>query len=364
LLGRYDEAERAYEDASRHGFEPQPGLALLWLARGRTEAARAAVVRLLAETRIPAHRHRLLAAAVEIHLAATSSSRLAGGERAAGPGPPVQVFRLQATAAHAAGPARLETGDAAGALPYLRKAMQQWTELGCPYEAARAQVLIGRACATLGDADSSAKHLDLARRVFADQGTYARLWRSSMGPGARPTGSPAREVEVLRLVAAGKSNAQIAAALVLSERTVARHLSNIFTKIDVPSRTAAAAYAYEHGWAERRSVRIHPFRAEAGPKDAVEPERPRLAAQPAPAGEVPPVRAGHQHDRFHLARRTRAPRVPVFDGAGRASRVRPVAPPRRPRRAAVRASTAAVDSRRQTPCPGGGAGRQDGHDLA
>lgn len=250
LLGRYDEAESAYEDASRHGFEPQPGLALLWLARGRKEAARAAVLRLLAETQVPAHRHRLLAAAVEILLATGEPEPARGAAKELRD--LAQQFKcsaLQAMAAHAQGRLELETGDAAGALPYLRKAMQQWAELGCPYEAARAQALIGRACADLGDTDSSAKRLDSARRVFADLRTLPALEEVTRLSASKsmPAGLTPREVEVLRLVAAGRSNAQIAAALVLSERTVARHLSNIFTKIDVPSRTAAAAYAYEHG---------------------------------------------------------------------------------------------------------------------
>jgi ATP/maltotriose-dependent transcriptional regulator MalT len=250
LLGRYDEAEDAYETASGHGFEPQPGLALLWLARGRTEAARAAVLRLLAETELPAHRHRLLAAAVEILAAARELER--AREAALELHELAHAFRcssLQAMAAYAAGRVELETGDAAGSLPYLRKAVQLWTTLECPYETARAQVLVGRACAALGDTNSSTKQLDAARQVFEKLGTVPardEVARIS-SPKRAPDGLTAREVEVLRLVAAGKSNAQIAAALVLSERTVARHLSNIFAKIDVPSRTAAAAYAYERG---------------------------------------------------------------------------------------------------------------------
>jgi DNA-binding CsgD family transcriptional regulator len=250
VLGRYDEAERAYEDASQHGFEPQPGLALLWLARGRTEAARAAVQRLLAETQIPAHRHRLLAAAVEILLATGQPEHARGAANELRDlARQFKCSALQAMAAYAAGRLELATGDAAGALPYLRKAMQQWAALGCPYEAARTQVLIGRACAALGDTDSSTKHLESARRVFEELGTMPALEEITRlsAPKRTPDGLTPREVEVLRLVAAGRSNTQIAATLVLSERTVARHLSNIFAKIDVPSRTAAAAYAYEHG---------------------------------------------------------------------------------------------------------------------
>jgi DNA-binding NarL/FixJ family response regulator len=143
----------------------------------------------------------------------------------------------------------LEAGDPAGALPYLRKASQAWTALACPYETARTRVLVGRACAALADTGSSAKEFEAARRIFTELGTVPALEAvvRLCVPRRMPGALTGREVEVLRLVATGKSNAQIATALVLSERTVARHLSNIFTKIDVPSRTAAAAYAYEHG---------------------------------------------------------------------------------------------------------------------
>lgn len=248
ILGRYDEAEAAYEQSSAHGFEPQPGLALLWLARGRKDAARAAITRVLAETPIAVHRSRLLPAAVEILLDVgdTTSAREAARELQE----IADQFRctaLQAMAARAAGRVELESGDAAGALPYLRKAIHLWGTLEATYETASVRVLIARACASLGDAESSAQHYDAARDVFARLGAAPALADiADLRAPTKPGGLTAREVEVLRLVAAGRSNAQIATALVLSERTVARHLSNIFDKIDVPSRTAAAAYAYEH----------------------------------------------------------------------------------------------------------------------
>jgi DNA-binding CsgD family transcriptional regulator len=156
---------------------------------------------------------------------------------------------IAAMAGHALGRVELDGGDPAGALPYLRKSMQAWTALECPYEVARVRVLIGRACAALGDSDSSRTHLDAARRTFTALGAAPALDEIER-PTSRqphPGGLTDRELEVLRLVAAGKSNAQIAWALTLSEKTVARHLSNIFAKIDVQSRTAAAAYAFEHG---------------------------------------------------------------------------------------------------------------------
>ena len=252
LLGRYDEADEAYELASDNGFEPQPGLALLWLARGRKEAARAAVLRKLAETGIEAHRSRLLPSVVEVLLATgeIEKARDATGELQELAGR-FACTALQAMSGQAAGRLELETGDPAGALPYLRKALQLWTALQSPYEMARTRVLVGRACAALDDAESSAKAFDAARRAFAELRTAPALEElDRLGTPRRTTGGlTGREAEVLGLVAAGKSNAQIAKALGLSERTVARHMSNIFAKIDVPSRTAAAAYAYEHGLA-------------------------------------------------------------------------------------------------------------------
>ena len=158
---------------------------------------------------------------------------------------------LLAASAYASGLVELEAGDPGGALPYLRKAASLWAREQSPYDGARVRLLTARALTALGDAASAQQELEAARRVFEELAAAPavadvdRLLR----PDAAPDGLTAREVEVLRLVASGRSNAQIATELVLSEKTVARHLSNIFTKIDVGSRTAAAAYAYERGLA-------------------------------------------------------------------------------------------------------------------
>ena len=156
-----------------------------------------------------------------------------------------------ATAWAARGNARLRAGDARGALAALRQACTAWLDLDAPYEAARVRVLIGLACRELGDADAAVMELDLARDAFRRLGAAPDLARVEALSGkkspAAAGGLTAREVEVLRLLAAGKTNRAIAGALAISEKTVARHVSNIFTKLGLSSRSAATAYAYQHG---------------------------------------------------------------------------------------------------------------------
>jgi ATP/maltotriose-dependent transcriptional regulator MalT len=245
LRGEFAAAERAYEEATRFGWEPQPGLALLRLAQGRTDAAAAAIRRALLETADPLKRAGLLAAAVEIALAAgeREEARAACSEFEAVSGA-FESEMLAAMVAYAQGAVDLAGGDAASALPVLRRAWRAWQELDAPYEAARVRVLLAEACRALGDEDSAALELDAARAGFEALGAAPELAR--LGERAEVHGLSKREVEVLQLVAAGKSNKEIAAELVISEHTVARHLQNIFTKARVSSRTAAAAYAFEH----------------------------------------------------------------------------------------------------------------------
>ena len=250
LRGEYDAADAAYQRAGERGHDPQPGLALLWLARGSGDAAAAAVRRLLAEVGNPTQPCRLLPAAVDVLLAvgALDEARTAAVElddvaRKVG------SVSLLALAAYASAAVELASGDPAGAMPYLRKARQLWARADSPYESARVRLLTGRALAALGDQESARQEVTAAREAFLTLGAApaAEEAEQLLRPAALPAGLTAREVEVLRLVAAGHSNTQIAADLVLSEKTVARHLSNIFGKLDVGSRTAAAAYAFEHG---------------------------------------------------------------------------------------------------------------------
>jgi DNA-binding NarL/FixJ family response regulator len=153
-------------------------------------------------------------------------------------------------AAHARGTVALTDGDVGESLVALRHAWQVWRELEAPYEAARARELVGLACRALGDDDAAAVELEAARDAFAALGAVPDLARvDALAPGAGPAdahGLTARELEVLRLVAAGKSNREIASMLVISEHTVARHLQNIFAKLGLSSRTAASAFAFEH----------------------------------------------------------------------------------------------------------------------
>jgi DNA-binding CsgD family transcriptional regulator len=247
LRGELDAADAAYQRAADHGCDPQPGLALLWLARGQDTAALAAVERLLDEAVGVVARCHVLPAAVDVFLAcgeidrartvAEELSSLACSEP------------LTALAAERSGAVELAAGDPAGALPYLRRARQLWARASAPYDAARVGVLVGRALGRLGDAAASRRELEAARDCFRRLGARPAAEEVSalLAPSALPAGLTAREVEVLRLVASGRTNPQIAAELVLSEKTVARHLSNIFTKLDVGSRTAATAFAYEHG---------------------------------------------------------------------------------------------------------------------
>jgi len=152
-------------------------------------------------------------------------------------------------AARAEGAVRLAEGDVAGGLAALRRAWEAWRDLDAPYEAARVRARTADACRALGDHDCAALETQAARAVFERLGATVDLDRLSAPPEGRslPAGLSAREAEVLRLVAAGLTNRAIATALTISERTVDRHVSNIFIKLDVSTRAAATAFAYEHG---------------------------------------------------------------------------------------------------------------------
>jgi DNA-binding CsgD family transcriptional regulator len=248
IQGELGAAEEAYVRATGFGYEPQPGLALLWLARGRTAAALAAVRRLLAEPRNPVHRSKLLPGAVQVLVAAGElDEAVAAAQELTRVADEFGCPALRAMAGHAVGNVLVARGDAASALPKLRTAAHLWATQDAPYEVARCRLLIGQAYQQLGDLDSAVSELTVARDAFAALGAGpAEQEASRLLRPAAPGGLTAREVEVLRLVASGRSNTEIARALFLSEKTVSRHLSNIFGKLDVNTRTAAAAFAFEH----------------------------------------------------------------------------------------------------------------------
>lgn len=251
LRGQFAEAEAAYRQANQWGRQPQPGLAQLRLAQGRVGEAHRAMRRVLDEAEDAVTRARLLAPYVEIILAV--------GDLAAARGAADELSRiaaewntpfLTALSSHATGSILLAEGDARAALAALRGAWAGWSELEAPYEAARARVLIGLAYHALGDGDSAEMELDAARSAMQQLDAAPDLIRveelSQIMEHRTAGGLTAREVQVLKLVATGKTNRVIASELFISERTVAAHLRSIFTKLGLSSRSAATAYAYEH----------------------------------------------------------------------------------------------------------------------
>jgi len=249
LRGQIPQAERAYREACQWIPDPQPGLALLRLRQGRAEDAAAAIRRTLDEASGDLARCRLLGAAVEILIGAKDVVvARAFADELRGIAVRVDEPWLLAMSRTAEGTVLLAEGDGRAALPVLRRAWSSWQRLSAPYEAARIRVLMARACQQCDDPASAELELDAAVGVFEKLGAAPAIAeaRALSLAGAPESALTARELEVLRLVAAGLTNRAIAAELILSDKTVARHLSNIFAKLDVSSRAAATAYAYEH----------------------------------------------------------------------------------------------------------------------
>ena len=244
-------AEDAFRDASRHGREPQPGLALLRLAQGRIDAASAAITGVVDAAAGWVERARVLPAYIEIALAA---GELDGARAACDELDEIAQRNgrtmLLASAAQARGAVELAGGAARAAAPLLRHASQLWLELEAPYEAARARLLVAEACRAMGDDETADLELEAARDELAQLGAEVDLARAESiraGTGVRGQhGLTPRELQVLRRLATGESNKAIAARLGVSRRTVDRHVSNLYAKLHVSSRAAATAYAYEH----------------------------------------------------------------------------------------------------------------------
>ena len=243
LRGDLAGAEQAYDDARNLGGDTQPGLALLHLAREQVDVAAASINAAVTAAHDPLTRARLRAAQVEIALAA--------GDAATADAASTELAEIAATfgssgliamAEQAGGAVRLASGNPDQALPRLRGALRRWQAVEAHHECASVRLLLSRAYDALGDSDSALREQSAAAATLARLGAPARVKRPAV-----PGGLTTREAEVLKLVAAGRSNREVAAALVVSEKTVARHLSNIFTKLGVSSRTAATAFAFEHG---------------------------------------------------------------------------------------------------------------------
>jgi DNA-binding NarL/FixJ family response regulator len=204
---------------------------------------------MLANSGAAVERNRILPGAVEVLVAAGEIDEAAGlAEELSVIAESFGCTALHGAEGFASGQVAIARGNPEDAITAVRPALAAWNALAANYEVARCRELLGRAMRQLGDEQSALAELAAARESFAAIGAapaereIARLLGSSANPG----GLSEREVEVLRLVAAGRSNAEIADELVLSEKTVARHLSNIYTKLDVGSRTAAAAFAFQH----------------------------------------------------------------------------------------------------------------------
>jgi DNA-binding CsgD family transcriptional regulator len=244
-------AEDAFVRARGSGFEPQPGLAFLRLMQGKPDVAFSGLrVALTDDSPSPLSRTLLLGAMVQIALAAgePDAARTACDELDAA-AELQDVPAIRAAADTARGAMHLAEGDVDGALRNLRRACATWRELELPYEAAHSQVLYGLAVRAAGDDEGAVAELTSARDAFSRLGAVADAAMTSgyLGDDALPGGLTRRQAEVLRLVAAGKRNREIAESLVISEHTVARHLQDIYAKIGVSSRAGATAFAIEHG---------------------------------------------------------------------------------------------------------------------
>ena len=251
LRGEFAAAEEAYRNASRLGSEPQPGLALLRMAQGRTDAAFTAIRLALSAATDPLHRAKLLPAFVEI--------ALVGGDVQEAHAASAELDEialryatdvLQAMAAHTRGAVELAEGRARAALIALRHAFEVWRQAEAPYEIARVRVLIAVASRELGDVESADLEIEAAAALFEQLGATADLAHldtlRKRHAQVSQHGLTPRELQVLRQIAAGKTNRAMAADLSVSERTIDRHVSNILVKLGVPSRAAATAYAYSH----------------------------------------------------------------------------------------------------------------------
>jgi ATP/maltotriose-dependent transcriptional regulator MalT len=250
LRGELEAAEKMFVESGRLGHDPQPGLALLHMMQGDISHSLGSLGRALAEDKDPLHRASLLPAQVEILLASGNTSAASeSAEELAGIANSYGGPVLEATAAHTRAAVLLSEGQALPALESCRRALRVWQHLDLPFEEAHARTLIARSCRALDDEVTAVMELETARSILTRLQAKPRLSGVQSLLGEDPPsdhGLTHRELEVLQLVAAGKTNAQIARELMVSVRTVDAHVSNILTKLGVSSRSAATAYAFSH----------------------------------------------------------------------------------------------------------------------
>lgn len=251
LQGNFSRAEEIYRQANKQGRSPQPGLACQRLAQGQVDKALKAIRREEGERQSRIARSKILPAYVDIMLAASEieAARVASEELAEIAAKFQSPF-LRAMAIRSEGKLLLAGDEDRNALTKLREAWSLFNEIEAVYESACTRVLMGVACQNIGDRDSARMELDAAKWTFENLGAkydlkkVNTLLQDSSSVGKH--GMTPRELEVLRFLATGKTNKAIAEDLYISERTVDRHVSNILSKLNVPSRAAATAFAYEH----------------------------------------------------------------------------------------------------------------------
>lgn len=252
LQGHFTKAEEDYRHASKWGRKPQPGLALLRMAQGEADAAEAAIRQAEEEQKNPMARSKILPAYIDIMLAVDDvKAAQAGAADLSEIAEEFQAPFLQAMAVRAEGNIILKKGEPQKALDKLLDGWSALKRIGASYESAKTRMFIGLAYQKLGDKDSAEIELEAARGTFQQLGATYDLSQmdsfiSYTSSDDYTHGLTSRELQVLRLLATGKTNREIGTELYISERTVDRHVSNILAKLNVPSRAAATAYAYEH----------------------------------------------------------------------------------------------------------------------
>ncbi len=248
MRGELDAADAAYRRANASGFAPQPGFARLRVAQGDPEAADALIRRVLEEARNPVRRAGLLPALAEIvRLVGDDDTAAAAVEELRGLAVELGSDALLAAAEHEDAVRALAEGRAGDALGLGRDALARWRDLDAPWDAARTRLVLAEGCERLGDLDGAAMERDAAAEVMARLGAVpSQVDPPGRAPDELPAGLTARECEVLRVLARGRTNRAIGEELFIAEKTVASHVSHIFTKLGVTSRSAATAWAFEH----------------------------------------------------------------------------------------------------------------------